>query len=341
MIGLDYHTSRMKTVGLVVLMLALSSTAQAKKRPPIVAVFDIEAASVNPETLKSLAARINTRVAASGRYQIVPPSEIRRALRKEKIDSYKECYDDACQIELGKELAAEQIISTRISSIAGACQVSMNLYDLRASVSVGAGLSDASCEDAGLRAGVDEALDQLLGVARPPPQPPAPVLTTEAGPFTPDPGQILRVRDYGGARPRGDYLLEGEIHSSSPCPSGWRNTATYCEQKMGGATFTVTGWAIYELKEPASRFTVRASNGLDDCVEPYCTKINVQTFTRASCSASGAPWQPSGNFNVEPNTTYPAHKQFPLHATDRCILVARFAHGGAYPDVRIHDVSRQ
>ena len=87
---------------------------------------------VNRHTVRrALSEYAATQLAADHRYAIVPTSEIRRALRREKAESFAQCYDEACQIELGKEVAANLALSMTLTRIGRTCVTSMRLYDLR------------------------------------------------------------------------------------------------------------------------------------------------------------------------------------------------------------------
>lgn len=54
----------------------------------------------------------------------MPRTELKKRLVETRSDTYKECYDQACQIELGRELAAEVTLATQISKLGSKCVVS-------------------------------------------------------------------------------------------------------------------------------------------------------------------------------------------------------------------------
>jgi hypothetical protein len=67
-----------------------------------------------------------------------------------KSASHKECYDQACQIELGKELAAEKTLATKILKLGTRCTVNIALYDLRKAASEDAATTTGKCDEDGL-----------------------------------------------------------------------------------------------------------------------------------------------------------------------------------------------
>jgi hypothetical protein len=82
-------------------------------------------------------------------------------LRDQKKDSYKSCYDQKCQIELGRELAAEMSLSTQVMKIGDTCQVAAVLYNLKKATAVQAVTKGAPCQDHELLKAVKSVADEL------------------------------------------------------------------------------------------------------------------------------------------------------------------------------------
>ncbi|MEM7676470.1 MAG: hypothetical protein AAF449_10750, partial [Myxococcota bacterium] len=83
----------------------------ADRTQPVIAVFTLkgEGTAFKPVELDSVSEYLSTQLAASGRFQVVPRDEVKKALVGQKKASYESCYDESCQIEVGKELAAEKV----------------------------------------------------------------------------------------------------------------------------------------------------------------------------------------------------------------------------------------
>jgi hypothetical protein len=91
-----------------------------------------------------------------------------------KLESYKECYDESCQVAVGKELAAQQTINTRIIEIANVCTVSIAIFDLRLEASVFARNAEGGCSENALLGLIREALGGVAAsVAEPEPEEPS------------------------------------------------------------------------------------------------------------------------------------------------------------------------
>ncbi len=129
------------------------------------AVFDIESrgARITSSLADNLVDHIETRLVSSGRFAVVPRSEVKRVLRGQTKESYKECYEESCQIEVGKELAAEKTLATRISKIGSTCTVSLKLYDLRKSVAEAGRTGEGRCSPDGIFKALKKALEGMLG----------------------------------------------------------------------------------------------------------------------------------------------------------------------------------
>lgn len=163
-------------------MLLACLGASAGTSRPILAVFDLKVDGV------ALSAPVRDRttdylvslVAARG-YQVVPRSTIRVRLVEEKTRSYKDCFDTACQIELGKELAANKSLSAHVFRLANECRFSLTLFDLRTAASEAAATTSGRCDEAGIVASLEEAVQQLFGGGTRPAGKAASVPPTPAG----------------------------------------------------------------------------------------------------------------------------------------------------------------
>lgn len=165
---------------LVLVVPALASVAFAQK--PVVAVFDLEnRAKLKSGDVLTLTEYITTRLAEGERYRVVPKSEVQTALRAKKAESYQSCYDESCQIEIGRELAAQKTLSSKVSRLGSTCIVTVQLYDLAQGASEGAGTSKGGCKVEEILGLLDVAMAPFGRNVSPAPAPaPAPVSTSPA-----------------------------------------------------------------------------------------------------------------------------------------------------------------
>ena len=164
-LGFAMESAAVRCLCAVLLFGQCSSEALAASNEVVVAVFDIERREVNlkPATLKSLVDLVETRLTESGRFKVVPRSDIRSALRAKQRESYQECYEERCQIEVGKELAAQKTLATRVARLGSSCQVTIKLYDLRSGTADAGRIAKGPCDVDGVVRSLEAALLGLLG----------------------------------------------------------------------------------------------------------------------------------------------------------------------------------
>jgi hypothetical protein len=148
--------------------LLLAGAAFADARPPVVAVFGIRDASevLSSAERERLARYLAVRMAEGGRYLIVPESDLQQAIRAQKKASYEACYEEACQIEIGRELAAEKTFVTEIVRLGDSCVVTSVLFDLQKAASEQAATERGACDLNALVRLVEVVSSRLVGSAR-------------------------------------------------------------------------------------------------------------------------------------------------------------------------------
>ncbi len=139
-------------------------TARAGDQRPIVAVFDIEDRTkrLKRQLVQSLTEYLGNNLGEGGIYQIVPPGDIKRALRQQVIKAKKdECTDQSCQIEIGRELQANKTLSNTISRIGKVCMVGSRLYDLQRMATETTATAKGPCTPSGLMKSVENVVAKL------------------------------------------------------------------------------------------------------------------------------------------------------------------------------------
>ena len=162
--------------------LTLFAAGPALAAPPVIAVFDFEAnrARLPKAFLEQLAGYAATELAGSGQYKVSPRSELQAALRKKTAESYAECYDASCQIEIGKELAAEKTLAGSIAKLGSKCVVTLKVFDLRTSAAERAGSGKGGCSEDDVLASLEAALAAMLKIDRVSEPLPPPILSDAA-----------------------------------------------------------------------------------------------------------------------------------------------------------------
>jgi formylglycine-generating enzyme required for sulfatase activity len=132
---------------------------------PIVAVFNVEAKNteLTDGFLDSLADYISTRLTESGRYSVVPRRQLKERLESKKIESHSACFDQSCQIELGRELAASKVLAPSVLGLGSSCTVTFVFIDLKRAATEAAASQHGKCDYDSVLESVDKAIGKLLG----------------------------------------------------------------------------------------------------------------------------------------------------------------------------------
>ncbi len=169
--------------------LALPPVALAAERP-VVAVFTLKSdgARIKARELDRLSDYIGAALTESGRYQVVPKSELKTALNAKKKASYKQCYAESCQIEIGKELAADKVLAGVVARIGSRCTITLKIVDLRKATEEAAARAKGKCGIDNVLESLDKALAKLTGGR---------VSSGGGGPSSPVTAPVVQGEDYG------------------------------------------------------------------------------------------------------------------------------------------------
>ena len=137
-------------------------------RGAYVAVFDIQDKSkaLSKMELDSLTDYLATKVAENGLFHVIPREEIRKRLLGAKKKSYKNCYDQSCQIEIGREIAAQKTLSVNIAPIGSSCIVTAALYDLKKAATDATATTRGKCGTDALLAQIEEIIAKFRRMAK-------------------------------------------------------------------------------------------------------------------------------------------------------------------------------
>jgi hypothetical protein len=162
----------------LILFLVISSGVLLAADKPILAVFNVEArsAELSDATLENLGEYLCSLMSANG-YQVIPRSDLKARLSKQKAQSHRMCYDKSCQIEIGREMAAQKTLSGQVIKLGSKCKVTLTLYDLKKSASEAGAVVSGACDEDGIVQSIDKAVAELVKGNKPaaakeePPQP--------------------------------------------------------------------------------------------------------------------------------------------------------------------------
>jgi len=122
------------------ILAALDKPIRRKVKPrarnqalPIMAVFEVQSPtnSFDRKILAQLTDYITMGLAERRAFRVVPKQQLKQELSARKKSSYGSCFDESCQIELGKAVAAEKLMTPKVLKFGEKCALSAAIYDLR------------------------------------------------------------------------------------------------------------------------------------------------------------------------------------------------------------------
>ena len=128
----------------------------AKPHPDwVMAIMDVEDVnkgiknkSIDTDLVRNIGDQLRIFVAERGLQTVDKSAQeaaFKDSINRVKNESYGACYDDSCQIELGKALAATHILRSKITRFGSKCVLNGELIDLRSEVAVAAASSRGDC----------------------------------------------------------------------------------------------------------------------------------------------------------------------------------------------------
>ena len=135
----------------------------------VIAVMDVQPPvsaeePLDPGLMRNIGDQLRIFMAQMG-VQTIDRGAQDKAFRSQ-IDEVKECYDDNCQIELGKALAASHILRAQITRFGRLCVLNGELVDLRSEVATAAASSRGDCEEEGFLRMSEEVASTLVKKSR-------------------------------------------------------------------------------------------------------------------------------------------------------------------------------
>ncbi len=142
---------------------AAKRLAHAPGPPPVVAVLDVrdQGNRLREGMAGQLSEYIATKLAQQGTYKVVPRTQVRSALEEMKAESFSDCFEESCQVELGRALAANKTVSTSLVGAGNDCALTIAVFDLRTEATERAATAEISCAEEALLEGVRELIYRL------------------------------------------------------------------------------------------------------------------------------------------------------------------------------------
>ncbi len=147
-----------------VIFCAVLLSAQQKKQTLAVLEIEDRGAGMTPELLATGSDYLRGRLVAANVFLVVPKDAVMRAVIKEqKKESWRDCYDPACRVDLGHALAADTVLSSMVMKLGDSYTVTAELVDIAKEVTIrgASGAFDGSEE--AFKGLIDKMVKRLTG----------------------------------------------------------------------------------------------------------------------------------------------------------------------------------
>lgn len=140
--------------------------AGPKKKGPagvVVALFEVadQSGRFDDRITSQLTEYLASKLTQVGGYRIIPRAALRRELQDRKLEGQGACFDESCQLELGKAMAAQKSIVTKLLRVGDACLVTSTLFDLQTETTERAASARTTCGETDLIGAIDQVAEQL------------------------------------------------------------------------------------------------------------------------------------------------------------------------------------
>jgi len=174
------------------LLCGLASAQEGRKTIVLVFPIKVSGIAITDAQRVQLKDYLGTRLTLEGVYSVMPESQVKASLGAAKIESYQDCYDESCRIDMTKTVYADKSLSVDINSEGSTCRITAVLYDIAQEATESAADVETAC-------GFKEIKSSMVAVAA--------QLSRKAGPV---PGSVAPAVVGGGSVKHGVQIDRGE-----------------------------------------------------------------------------------------------------------------------------------
>ncbi len=159
----------MRKFTLFVLVAVVTVFLGAQERQTKLAVMEIDDQSgkLSKKLLETAAEALRTELVASNKFIVISKDRQRKAMIKgEKKESWKECYDQSCRIQLGQALTADNIMTGIVTYFGKKYTLTVEIIDLAKEATVKGAKAEFDGTEEGLADAIKSIAAQVTGVKR-------------------------------------------------------------------------------------------------------------------------------------------------------------------------------
>jgi len=155
-----------RAVFLCLAFLSVAVLLSAQERQTKLAVMEIEDQSgrLPKKMLETAAEALRTELVASNKFIVISKDRQRRTMiKEEKKETWKECYDNQCRIQLGQALAADHILTGIVTYFGKRYTLTVEMIDLAKEATVKGAKAEFDGTEEGLAEAIKSIAAQIAG----------------------------------------------------------------------------------------------------------------------------------------------------------------------------------
>lgn len=151
---------------LVIVMAVLPLFAQRQIKLAVMEIED-KTGQFGTGVLETAADFLRAEFVSSGKFVVIDKTrqaeKIKDLIKEQKKETWKECYDRNCRIELGQALAADHILYASITQFGGSYTLAVEMLDLAKEAIVGGAKADFADDEASLKKAIQSIVFKMTG----------------------------------------------------------------------------------------------------------------------------------------------------------------------------------
>lgn len=156
----------MRNILILLMVLVVGLTLFAEEKKAKVAVMDIEdrSATLDAAMLNNAVEYLRSELAATNRFVLISKDRQKQVLiKEEKKESWKDCYDQNCRVQLGQALSADTLLQSSVNLFGGIYTLTVEMVDLAKEATVRGAKAKFDGTEEGLRRALDKIMLQIAG----------------------------------------------------------------------------------------------------------------------------------------------------------------------------------
>ncbi len=141
--------------------------SQDKQTKLAVMEIDDKSGKLSKTLLENAAEALRSEIGATNKFVLISKDRQRKAMIKgEKKESWKECYDQSCRVQLGQALTADNILTGIVTLFGGTYTLTVELIDLAKEATIKTAKADFDGTEKGLAEAIKSIVNQIAGTKK-------------------------------------------------------------------------------------------------------------------------------------------------------------------------------